>query len=122
MWGQLLLPLTHMIQGVQKGLDAVQVPIILQIGETAQLRAVVGTLFMYRQVCDPAGLCEMDVLPGEGTDNITLQPQQQADQNPNVFQLVLLINTLLASGNNRHSGSGEKRQFRSTENSHLRFE
>ena len=30
--------------------------------------------------------------------------------------------TLLASGDNRHSGSGEKRQFWSTENSHLQFE
>ena len=29
---------------------------------------------------------------------------------------------LLASGDNRHSGSGEKRQFWSTENSHLQFE
>ena len=30
--------------------------------------------------------------------------------------------TMLASGDNRHSGSGEKRQFWSTENSHLQFE
>lgn len=29
---------------------------------------------------------------------------------------------LLASGDNRHSGSGEKRQFWSTENSYLQFE
>ena len=29
---------------------------------------------------------------------------------------------VLASGDNRHSGSGEKRQFWSTENSHLQFE
>lgn len=29
---------------------------------------------------------------------------------------------MLASGDNRHSGSGEKRQFWSTENSHLQFE
>ena len=30
--------------------------------------------------------------------------------------------TMLASGDNRHSGSGEKRQFWSTENSYLQFE
>ena len=30
--------------------------------------------------------------------------------------------TVLALGDNRHSGLGEKRQFRSTENSHLQFE
>ena len=33
-----------------------------------------------------------------------------------------LAEHLLASGDNRHSGSGEKRQFWSTENSHLQFE
>ena len=32
------------------------------------------------------------------------------------------VDTVLASGDNRHSGSGEKRQFWSTENSHLQFE
>lgn len=35
---------------------------------------------------------------------------------------VTYIALLLASGDNRHSGSGEKRQFWSTENSHLQFE
>ena len=33
-----------------------------------------------------------------------------------------ITDILLASGDNRHSGSGEKRQFWSTENSHLQFE
>ena len=35
---------------------------------------------------------------------------------------LVLLEELLASGDNRHSGSGEKRQFWSTENSHLQFE
>lgn len=33
-----------------------------------------------------------------------------------------MLCAVLASGDNRHSGSGEKRQFWSTENSHLQFE
>ena len=35
---------------------------------------------------------------------------------------ILFSPMVLASGDNRHSGSGEKRQFWSTENSHLQFE
>ena len=38
-----------------------------------------------------------------------------------LLQIVMRY-VLLASGDNRHSGSGEKRQFWSTENSHLQFE
>ena len=38
---------------------------------------------------------------------------------PQVFSNFTAV---LASGDNRHSGSGEKRQFWSTENSHLQFE
>ena len=38
------------------------------------------------------------------------------------FSRFLILMALLASGDNRHSGSGEKRQFWSTENSHLQFE
>lgn len=40
----------------------------------------------------------------------------------NSLQFKPLEKDLLASGDNRHSGSGEKRQFWSTENSHLQFE
>lgn len=36
--------------------------------------------------------------------------------------LIAICYVVLASGDNRHSGSGEKRQFWSTENSHLQFE
>lgn len=39
-----------------------------------------------------------------------------------VIGLIIIICIVLASGDNRHSGSGEKRQFWSTENSHLQFE
>ena len=34
----------------------------------------------------------------------------------------LEVEVLLASGDNRHSGSGEKRQFWSNENRHLQIE
>lgn len=39
-----------------------------------------------------------------------------------ILKMARLVASLLASGDNRHSGSGEKRQFWSTENSHLQFE
>lgn len=58
-------------------------------------------------------------------DQMYIEEAQLTEEEKNIAELLGLnqeYRLLLASGDNRHSGSGEKRQFWSTENSHLQFE
>lgn len=62
------------------------------------------------------------VIKGQ-TEGMILNIGDYQDRNKYLMRSLEIINTMvLASGDNRHSGSGEKRQFWSTENSHLQFE
>lgn len=48
--------------------------------------------------------------------------EDDAEKGRPILEHIVSNEFMLASGDNRHSGSGEKRQFWSTENSHLQFE
>lgn len=72
--------------------------------------------------------CEWDEETFKLPDEYLLDENSDLAEALNVFysaggyDFFNVMEPMLASGDNRHSGSGEKRQFWSTENSYLQFE